>query len=124
MFHLVYKGQELIDVGTADAIGRSLEREPQRWRNEFIWLTRDDGLKITIFRPYENKLADPRWIERDVFGEERLVTLPTFAAYLLKIKVQTWFKKYGNDVNINKYTQAQINSGSYNRIGVRFNKAA
>jgi hypothetical protein len=124
MMNIGYTGQERIDAGTAVLYARSLRREPQRWHNEFIWLVRDDGLRLAVLMPYENRFITPRWIEKDAYGEERLVVLPAFSAYLLKREVQRWFKYAGINPAMKQITKAQLDSGLFNRIGIDFGEAA
>jgi len=112
----IYQGRQRFDAGTAGKIIRSLENEPNRWHNEFIWLVRDDGFKLAVFLPYEKKLISPRWVENDVYGEDNVVIPPVFVGYLLKMAARAWLKKYGEKDQPRALSKAQDESGYYKRL--------
>ena len=95
--YIIYRDQERLDARTALMIADSIRAQPQRWTSDLIWLRRDDGFEIAIFKPYDKKLMDPRWIDKDSFGVERLVIPPKLAALALRSEVKRWWKKYGPD---------------------------
>ena len=76
--YIIYRDQERLDARTALMIADSIRTQPQRWTSDLIWLRRDDGFQIAIFKPYDKKLMDPRWIDKDTFGGQITAQMPEF----------------------------------------------
>jgi hypothetical protein len=92
---VLYRDQERLDARTAAIIAESIRRQPQRWSVDLIWLRRDDGFQIAVFKPFDDKVMDPRWTDKDAFGVERLVVPPKLAAMMLRAEIKRWLRKFG-----------------------------